>query len=229
MPNVEPLREILLSKTVLSDMSREDAIRWEEALSVDGPRAVDETTVRVDDLVERIKMGGRPGSGQTEALLTDLRWWLRFVLESHTALLQKVIGRGPVDIVGFIRQFFSGPDDTIDDHHLLSEHRDAFLVFCTDRLIDHVFAHIRVNATVSHRIAGANQRFLVDFHQPARDKMAVTVRNSGSTRDSTGGGKGLETLEHRLARFGGSIRETETALPWTFAITVELDRWRMAT
>ncbi len=227
LPNVEPLRDILLSKTVLGDMSREEAVRWEETLSAEGGRAVDETTVRIDDIVDKVKMGAPPGPDEVDAVLADLEWWPRFVLDPQRAILQKVITRGPIDVMRIVRTFFQGPADTIDDDRLASEHRDGLFAFCTSRLINDVLSHIRINAEITHRVAGSEQRFLVVLDQPHPDRVTVTVRNTGSTRESPGGGKGLETLEHRLARFGGTIEEAEVEPPWTYAITVGLDRWRM--
>ncbi|GAB1690587.1 hypothetical protein [Krasilnikovia sp. M28-CT-15] len=227
LPNVEPLRQILLSKIVLADMSAEDAARWEQSLSVGGDKMIDETTVYIDDIISEIKSGARPSADKSRELLANLKWWLRFVLEPK-GLLPRVIGRGPINVIKYIDDFFPPPAEFVtEDRFNLSGPRSTKLVFCTNRLITDTFTHIRINAEVTHRIRDAVPRFQVELTQPHPERITVTVRNSGSKRDTPGGGTGLETLRHRLARFGGTLKEVPAGKGWTYAVAVELDVWRM--
>jgi hypothetical protein len=227
LPNATPLRDILLSKQVLAELSASDEARWEETLSADGPRAVFETTARIENLVEKLKLGGDLAAEQAAQALADLGWWWRFVLNPKDALLSRAIASGPVEVVEVVRDFFNEPSDDFQDLRNVPDSQGELLVFCTERLINDVLEHIRFNAVVTHVRPGAEPRFLVTVESFEREKVAVTVRNTESVRGSTGTGKGLETLEHRLARFGGTIVEAEVEQPWTYGVTVLVDRWRM--
>ncbi|WP_203741837.1 hypothetical protein [Actinoplanes cyaneus] len=223
LPYLQPLRDILMSKSVLTDMQPEEVSRWEETLSQDGPQAVAKTTARAFDVVEKLTRGLDPGPEQYELLRSDLVWWGRFALDSKAALLNEVISRGPVHILHAVAEFFEPAE--IDVSGVPADQRETLQAFCTGRLIEQTFRHIRHNATATHRIPDTQQEFRVDIgYDTAR--ILVTVRNTGSSPESRGGGKGLETLRHRLERFGGSIREAAAEPPWTYAITVDLESWR---
>ncbi|RZU48792.1 hypothetical protein EV385_0516 [Krasilnikovia cinnamomea] len=227
LPNVEPLRQILLSKIVLADLAADDATRWEQSLSAGGDKVVDETTVRLEDILSEIDKGIRPSAEKADELLADLAWWPQFVLNPD-GLLPRVIERGPIDVLQFIEEFFpppavivaADPGDELD-------RRPTSIAFCTNRLITDIFDHIRINAEITHRIPGSPQKFRVELAQPRPDHIIVTVRNNGSARDTPGRGTGLETLRHRLARFGGALKEVPAGEGWTYAVAVQLDVWRM--
>ncbi|MET7970910.1 hypothetical protein [Micromonospora sp. NPDC005305] len=228
LPNAAMLRDILVSHSAVRDLSQEEIPLWERTLSEDGPKFIDETTVRVDNFVRKIKSGMVPGKEEAAILLPDLLWWLRFALDGDKSVLRKFVARGPVDALPTVREFFGERGDVLDDGLLPAEQRGAFRVFCTDRLLQQVLLDIRHNARTTHRVADVPQEFRVELDY-RQDRLVITVRNTGSAPQSGGSGKGLETLRHRLERFGGTLYEAEFERPWTYAVTVELDRWRMPT
>ncbi|MEU6024672.1 hypothetical protein [Micromonospora sp. NPDC047134] len=222
LPCLEPIRDILISRSVIGDVARSEVPRWDETLSAEGPQAVEKTTARIFDVVEQLRQGHLPRPEQAAVLRADLEWWGRFALDARSALLRRIISRGPVDIVEAVREFFHETDDEIEYQDLPSP-----LVFCTDRLIRQVFEHIRHNARQTHRDRDAEQqRYRVELGFES-NLTVVTVRNTASRPQAGGGGRGMETLRHRLERFGGTIEPAASERPWTYAVTVKLERWRM--
>ncbi|GAA0382898.1 hypothetical protein GCM10009541_26880 [Micromonospora gifhornensis] len=228
LPNAAMLRDILVSRSAERDLSQEEIPLWERTLSDDGPKFVDETTVRVDNFVGKIKSGLVPSKEEAANLLPDLLWWLRFALDGDKSVLRRFVARGPVDALPAAREFFGDRGDVLVDRLVPAEQRGAYRVFCTDRLLEQVLLDIRHNADTTHRVAGVPQTFQVELEY-RQERLLITVRNTGSAPHSGGSGKGLETLRHRLERFGGTLHEAKFEPPWTYAVTVELDRWRMPT
>jgi hypothetical protein len=221
LPNANLLRQVLTSKAILNDMVPGDAVRWERAINGGGAKMLDETAAGIANLLDQIEPGGQANTYSVGSLLDDLRFWSTHFLRAD-ALLANVVDRCPADLVMAVRESLQGTDAT-----LVGQGAGDYWVFCTTRLLRDVFTHIRINAEETHRAKGTNQTFEACLEEPAPGRVTVTVRNTGSSKELTGGGKGIETLQRRLGGFGGSLEEVSPGEGWSYAIAVTLDRWRM--
>jgi hypothetical protein len=225
LPNLRPLRQILLSRAVRGDIPGELGVRWEQTVQVEGDKLVDDTTVRIDDYVEWLRRSGRTDAVLARTLFADLEWWSRFALDDD-GILPSLIHRAPVDALEVVRRRFAGDDIELDDSRLSDAAPEGFQAFCTDRLLNDIVSHILMNAQRTHRIEGIPQRILVELDLTATSQLIITVFNDASTRESVGNRSGLDAVGHRLERFGGEIYEVEPKEDWTFAVAIRLEKWR---
>jgi hypothetical protein len=226
LPNLRPLRQILLSRAVRGDIPGELGVRWEQTVQAEGGKLVDDTTVRIDDYVDWLRRGGRTDAALARSLFADLEWWTRFALDDD-GILPNLIRRAPVDALDVVRRRFIGPRIELDENRLPETSREGFLAFCTDRLLNDIVSHILMNAQRTHRIEGIPQRILVELDLSATGQLVITVFNDASTRESVGNRSGLDAVGHRLERFGGAIDEVEPGEGWTFAVAIRLEKWRV--
>jgi hypothetical protein len=232
LPNLHPLRGLLLSRWAMKGIANDDRIAWHDIVNGAGPKRLDELTIRIHAVLGQLQ-GAEGTAVSVAALVDELQWWNRIFLTARArpgiteqgAFLTEVIKKCPVDVVEVLHGEFDEKVIDIDDK-AASGH-----VFCSDDLVQDVLSHLRMNAEQDHRLPGATPSFAVEVRLAADDDLVhVLVRNTGSTTDTggrTGGGRGLQTLRDELEAFGARLDPVPVDRPWTFGIELTARRWRM--
>jgi hypothetical protein len=232
LPNLPSLSKYLLSERVTRHFSYWDTARWSEVVAGGGARLLADMTVRLSRIL------GRPperiaADPQLIELTADLEWWSRFFFTSSTVggdlrrdpILLDVIRRCPIELQAVIEEIFKGTTFQVNFHDVLDD--SSTRVFCTFGLLADTLTHIRRNAEGKHRLAGAEQEFLITVTGNENDSLTVTVLNTGSLSAGPPSSKGgLSVLNMDLALFGAHLDEIHTDARWTYGISLAVQRWK---
>jgi hypothetical protein len=238
MPNVRSLHSLLVSHRATQELTSEEAIQWHQIVSGDGPRQLDQISIMLDAILT--DAGARSTNDeQVEVLATQLGWWNRFFLATHvdpgesdrSAFLTEIIRRCPVNVIEAVRDVFEHSDHDI--HAPRTDGDDmALLAFCTSDLLRDVLTHVRSNAEITHRASDEPQQFLIVVTVVSRnledDVIRICVFNTGSAPSKRGGKKGMTALREELKAFSATLETIEFEPPWTFGVSVTVERWRMS-
>jgi hypothetical protein len=233
LPNLQPLGRILLSKRIIDPLPGRDEERWAQVVRGRWPELLDDITMRLRKVF--VGSGGvfnRRGEG--ELLLDDIEWWNRFFFSapSHEdrplrdAVLVDLLKRCPASIHDVVEHAFVGSDHMMKYVDISDPH--SVRVFCTSSLLSDALSHIRLNAEVKHRIPGTAQAFMISVSEVGAHSVKITVRNSASQARGSAEGRGLAVHRGELARFGGDLATVAVDPPWTYGVSLTLERWRMA-
>lgn len=209
-------------------MDHDDVAHWEKVLSGDGPQDLDDITLRLDALLDRLRAEDRPHMFPLDGLDADLDWWNRFLLSvsDPSVLLVRTLRSCPADVVATLKGVF--PPDTIWSFTSTGQMPDKMWVFCPSSLLKDFFTHVVINATQTHRSGDEQPKFEVTLSAGSADPVIVTVWNTASEPSDAGGGNGLRATEAALSEFGAVLHRPAPVAPWTFGISVTLQPWRMA-
>ncbi|MEU4477682.1 hypothetical protein AB0F68_06360 [Micromonospora sp. NPDC023966] len=224
LPNIYLLRNALLTRDTTARLGRDDADRFAEVVNAaPGRSALDETTVQLDALIDRVRASAGRAPHDVDQLLRDLQWWYDFFLPASGAGIHQIVDRCPTDLMRVLRNTF--PDQQV---HAGSE--GQLPVFCSERIVKDVFTHIQMNAVKVHRVGGGDQRIEVAVEARAPGYVTVSVRNDGSRPSGKGGGRGLSSLADELAAFGADLQPVRPPVDWaSFCVEVRFERWRLST
>lgn len=224
LPNIYLLRNALLTRGTTATLLKDDADRFAEVVNTaTGRSALDETTVQLDALFDRVRASDHGAPHDVDQLLRDLQWWYDFFLPATGAGIHKVVDRCPTDVLKIVRNTF--PDRQVE----VASATQRLMVFCTDRIVKDVFTHIQLNAEKAHRIGDGEQRIEVTIDDGQPGYVTVSVLNDDSRPSGNGGGRGLTSLEAELAEFGGHVRPVPPPVEWaSFCVEVTFERWRLS-
>ncbi|MER7460667.1 hypothetical protein [Micromonospora sp. NPDC126480] len=224
LPNIYLLRDALLTRDTLARLSRSDASFFMDVVNTaNGRSPLDETTVQLDGLFERVRDSDRSAPHDVDQLLRDLQWWYDFFLPAAGAGIHKVVERCPTDLVKILRGAFH------EQPVRVASGASQLAIFCSERIVKDVFTHIQMNAVKAHRVGDGEQRIEVVVEEGTPGYVTVSVLNDDSRPSDRGGGRGLSSLEGDLAAFGAQIRRVPPPETWaSFCVEVTFERWRLA-
>lgn len=225
LPNLAPLRALLLSPWVVRHLTDESADRWEDVIKGRGQQVLDDITIRMESVL------ANPEPAAIDTLMVDLRWWDRFFLAKHVdpgvsderAFLSEIVRRCPADPIAAVEDVFASANPRIKCADVLRSR-----VFCDNHLLRDILIHVRTNAESRHRTPGVDQRFEICL-VGERERIEISILNTGSHPGTKAEGKGLRVLAEKLAFFEGRLaRINDTTPPWSYGVLISLERWRMA-
>ncbi|KAB1913584.1 STAS domain-containing protein [Micromonospora sp. AMSO31t] len=224
LPNIHLLRNALLTRDTALRLGRDDADRFAEVVNAaPGRSALDETTVQLDALIDRVRASVGRAPHDVDQLLRDLQWWYDFFLPASGAGIHKVVDRCPTDLLRILR-------NTFPDQQAQAAPEEQLPVFCSERIVKDVFTHIQMNAVKVHRVGDGDQRIEVIVEDRSAGHVTVSVRNDGSRPTGRGGGRGLSSLADELAAFGAHLQPARPAVDWaSYCVEVTFERWRLST
>jgi adenine/guanine phosphoribosyltransferase-like PRPP-binding protein len=160
-------------------------------------------------------------------LLDRINWWNRIFLATHVpdrhapALLVDLVRSAPVKLNARVASVLASHQAEVTAAG--SDHGDV-MVFCPERLLDQVLAHLLDNVR-KHRRPDAACRLHVEYAPAGPDAVRFVLRNSG-TIPRRMPGKGLQALNDKLRPFGGSLAgQVLTEDDWTFAAVATFPLW----
>lgn len=230
LANLPPLRDILEGDFAADWLGRSDQNRL---LTLARP-GVGELRA-VTDKLHSLAFGpwrhaDPPWQAERRALLERINWWNHMFLAAHVtngeapALLVELIRTAPIELGECVLKH-------LDSHHVQATIKapahGEVQVFCPDRLLRQVIAHLLDNVE-KHRAreSAYDCQLQIEYLPPARNAARMVVRNSG-TSPSTPPGRGLKALDEMLQPFGGKLVWQFLADgEWTFGVTATLPLWR---
>lgn len=229
--NLMPLERILLSKRVTDQLSSEDAVRWEQVIRGNGPRLLDDMTSRLRTI---FKSGHQAVDSAREAasVSADADWWDRFFFSTRAdvdrayrdAVLVSLLRQCPANVLELLDEMFDGTDHEMKFINVLDDR--SILAFCSSPLLADVFAHIRMNAEQSHRLADSDQRLEISLSRTAQGALKIFILNSGSDSSvGLGSGQSLGILNSEMQNFGAELMPIDVEHPWTYGVAIKLQDW----
>ena len=170
-----------------------------------------------------------PWQALRQELLDRINWWNRMFLAAHIpdhhapALLVDLVRSVPVSLADRVTAVLKAhhAEASIDEPAA-----GATVVFCPEKLLDEVIAHLVENVR-RHCSGNGPCRMSVRYERPDNESVRLVFRNS-ATRSRTPPGQGLNGLNDKLRPFGGSLLSRVLGSgEWTFEAVVTLQLWNI--